>query len=987
MSIHTIRKMASADKSFTRRITLAGLDNDMFVFRMWLDTKGIRTEAEKVSNFIMYSGDSIIEIIKHWNFKKLKLEEIEERLKLKILENKIFEIGKKWLVEKNVNSEWKISRMCTFLRNNIVPEDIAKEIVRQKWRANSLFGFINNIRIIYWRIRNKDKENNKASTENKKEKIVKKGSMESIGKRENDSVKKFSCNAGSNIANSIDYKPEQKTIKKNDEITIDWLKNKFPNATDINKIDNGYEGDECSIRTKEGEMVVSKTIAIKPKFIQSIKETVSELETKGIIRKSKSDWSNPIRPVIKPNGKIRLCMNMMALNDLVEKNIADIPDMNEIINGLSGAKYISVVDLKDGYFQIRVKESDRFKTAFCIDSIKYEWNRMPMGFTNAPGIFQKIMNFELKDYIGKGCFVYMDDIVIYGKNELEHDTVLVKIFNILDSKNFKVNLGKVQLKKQEVMLLGMLLDGRGIRMSEEHKEKIMSFGIPKSKKELQRFLGTVNYHRRFINKYSEKTEILYDLLKENRNMSEWTGIHTDTFNKIQDECNNNIKRYHPNYDNKLILETDASNTGIGAILYQLSKNNEKEVIVPISKKLLPSQMNWGITEKEVYALVWAVEKLERYIKGRKFHVITDHKAIEWIRIKKDFGNPRIQRWMECLQCYDFSVEYRKGEEMGEADALSRQYGPEPKKAVSDNQTQEIINAHVGVGHRGIDSTLYELRKRCTNWKNQRLHVKELINSCETCQRNRVKDSGGAEFITTSRKLEILGIDVLEIENDYYLVGIDYFTRFGVVEKLKNKESKEVIRVLEFWFNKHGNPEKVISDHGKEFNNDNFKDLCISKSIVHHMTSLESHQSNGRVERLHRTLRDLVRKHVNKCKDMKELVDFAIQSYNKTRHSAIKITPEEAWNSIDTGNLKNQNSKENPYARKFKKRFREAFIKKQIVGIKEAQNKKQNIKFNKTGIIREKLKNDSYLVQIGHKFEKRSHRDLTKVNERNYMSSI
>ena len=370
-----------------------------------------------------------------------------------------------------------------------------------------------------------------------------------------------------------------------------------------------------------------------------------------------------VRPVVKPNGSIRLCLNLMALNEIVTSDKYLLPEIDDIIDPMQGNKWFTVLDLKEGYFQIKLAEEDRHKTAFTINQKKYEWNRMPMGYKNSPAIFQRIMEKELRQWIGKGCLIYLDDIVIYGKTMEEHDKVLLEILKHLKEKSFKINVEKIQLRKEQVKLLGLIINGETVEMPKEMKEKIFVFQVPKTKKDLQRFLGAINYHRRFIDNINEKTNSLYEMLKNEESMSNWTEEHTKAFKELQEEANKSIKRYHPNYSYKFILETDASNSGVGALLYQIDENGQRRIIKPIAAKFNTNERNWGITEKEIYAIVWATEKLELYLLGRKFKIITDHKAATWIREKSDFGNARIQRWFEKLQYFDFEVEYRPGDQM------------------------------------------------------------------------------------------------------------------------------------------------------------------------------------------------------------------------------------------------------------------------------------------------------------------------------------
>lgn len=167
------------------------------------------------------------------------------------------------------------------------------------------------------------------------------------------------------------------------------------------------------------------------------------------------------------------------------------------------------------------------------------------GIQKRPGYFQKIMNHGLFEMINNGCRVYLDDIVIYGKTQKEHNERLIKVLKILKNKNFKINNDKIQLNQKEINLLGMVVNGSTIRIPDDKKDNILEYKIPKTKKDLQRFLGAINHHRLFIDNITRKTEILTDMLKDDKSMNEWSKSHTESFLALQNEAYKTIIRYHP----------------------------------------------------------------------------------------------------------------------------------------------------------------------------------------------------------------------------------------------------------------------------------------------------------------------------------------------------------------------------------------------------------------------------------------------------------
>ncbi|KRH93375.1 putative LTR retrotransposon [Pseudoloma neurophilia] len=741
-----------------------------------------------------------------------------------------------------------------------------------------------------------------------------------------------------------------------------------------------YEGIEIFLNTIEGKMVKAKPNSFKGKKREKIEQEIDRMLKKGYIRESYSTWNNSVRPVEKPDGSIRICLNLMALNRIINKEEEKMPNMEEIIDNLYGNVFFSVIDLKDGFYQIKIREEDKHKTAFTINNKSYEFERMPMGYKNAPFIFQRIMNFELRKWIGKGVFVYLDDIIIYGKSEEEHDKILEEVLEKLNQKNLNVNIKKMQIKKKEINFLGQIIYGKEVKMPKEKIQKVLSIEKPKSKKDLEKFLGLINYHRRFIDNHSAATENLYELLKENKTMDDWTDVHQKQFENCKQQVGRGICRFLPDFDKDFILECDASNTGIAAVLKQIDESGMEKIIMPFSRKLTKHEKNWGITEKEFFAILEGLERFKEYLYGRKVKIISDHQALQWLQSKEDFGNPRINRWLERIMPYDFEIEYRQGKDMGIVDVLSREFQNEKVVKEIDHQEKEqkkkIKESHERIGHRGLESTLYEIKANYTTWPKQRKQIEDIINNCEICIRNKEKKSGGEIFVESSRKLEKMGLDIMESGEEYFLIGIDYFTRRAFGDLLVNKSAESIIMKLQKWFEKTGSPEEIIVDQGREFNSHKFDDFCSQNKIKKHNTAIEHSEGNGRVERLIRTLRTYFRKEEKRKVDNEKFQEI-LDKYNHTLNTAIQSSPMEAW-QMEMEKTKIANQKTSKYASRFRKKKREEFIEKQIVAVQEFPRHKENTRKGATGEIVKKLQNDNYIVEIDGKEKKINHKFMTKL---------
>lgn len=329
-----------------------------------------------------------------------------------------------------------------------------------------------------------------------------------------------------------------------------------------------------------------------------------------------------------------------------------------------------------------------------------------------------------------------------------------------------------------------------------------------------------------------------------------------------------------------------------------------------------------------------VEYFDYQLRGRSFTLVTDHKAIIYLKDKYDFGNNRIARWIDKLQEYDFEIIYKKGEELASADAMSRLYELE---ASSDDERIKIIQeVHENLLHRGVVPVEHKLKKNY-NWPDMKALITKVISKCEQCSKNNRKLGGGSKFITTKEPLEIAAIDIMKIseENMNLLIFIDYYSRIVKIRILKDRTTENILKELNEIIKEVGIPKEICSDNAKEFCSKEFFNFCTDLNIKHHLCSVEKHKSNGRVERVIRTLRDYLSK-LKEQKSLREKVKNIEQCYNSTYHSGIRCTPIEAL-MRKSEEVKLLNDKDGPYAQTFKERKREKFVAGQEVRIANKEN--------------------------------------------------
>lgn len=336
------------------------------------------------------------------------------------------------------------------------------------------------------------------------------------------------------------------------------------------------------------------------------------------------------------------------------------------------------------------------------------------------------MQIVLKDMIGKKCIVYIDDILIFGKDKTVHNENVAQVENKLAEFGLQENFDKRKFKMNEIKFLGYLIEENKIRPSKERSQAIIDYKVPSSKKELQKFFGMVNYDRINLKEITKLGAPLYRLLSKEAKF-EWTEKDTEVFDRLKDQWKKNLELITPDCNRRFELETDACDIGIGAVLRQ-----EHGPIAYASRALKKTECNYAITEKELLAAKWAMNKFMYYLKGREFDLITDHQAIKQVKKKLDFGNAKIKRWFMESEEYDFVVKYKQGRHLVVADALSRSVNQENNSNSKEYSTEEIYNIvtkiHKGNCHRkNIVEILQEKNVRVTKGE-----VEKILASCKTC---------------------------------------------------------------------------------------------------------------------------------------------------------------------------------------------------------------------------------------------------------------
>lgn len=441
----------------------------------------------------------------------------------------------------------------------------------------------------------------------------------------------------------------------------------------------------ATIKTTTDEAIYSRSYPYQMTATKFVNSEVETMLRDGIIRKSSSPYNNPIWVVNKKgvdemgNPKLRLVIDFRKLNAKTVSDKYPIPDTSVILSNLGKSKYYSTLDLKSGFHQILLSEKDRKKTAFSVNNGKYEYCRMPFGLKNAPSIFQRAIDDVLRDDIGVRCHVYIDDVIIFSSDIQSHLKDIEIVIKKLRDANMRISLGKCNFFKTQLEFLGFVVSENGLKTADSKVSAILNFKEPTTIKGLRSFLGLSGYYRRFIRDYAKIAKPLTQLLRgENSNVSAKKSEKKkitllkdaqDAFNKLkQILVSEDVTLRFPDFSRPFELTTDASSVAIGAVLSQ-----DKHPITFVSRTLSATEQNYATNEREMLAIVWALQSLRNYLYGvNNLHIYTDHQPLTFA-ISDRNPNTKLKRWKSFIEEFTPTFHYKPGSQNVVADALSRQY--------------------------------------------------------------------------------------------------------------------------------------------------------------------------------------------------------------------------------------------------------------------------------------------------------------------------
>ncbi|KAI7933772.1 hypothetical protein MJO29_016727 [Puccinia striiformis f. sp. tritici] len=444
----------------------------------------------------------------------------------------------------------------------------------------------------------------------------------------------------------------------------------------IAKVSDKPRTIEHLVQTGDAQPVHQPVRQLSPALLGTLKERLAGLQEAGFIRPSTSAWSSPIVMVKHPtSGKVRLCVDYRKVNALTKKDRHPLPIIQECFDSLRGARFFSKIDLQQGFHQMKIAETDVPKTAFGTKYGHFEWLVMPFGLVNAPSTFQRMMTSLLREFIDVYVQVYLDDILIYSKSESDHIRHVESVLEILRREELRCSGAKCSFGLREIQYVGHVIGYNSIRPMEEKRVSVREWPRPQTVFDVRSFLGLCGFYRRYVKNFAKIAAPLHDLTAggvTRRQSVQWLPIQEVAFKQLKEALTSAPILLMPDALKKFVMETDASDFAVGAVLLQ---DGDDLVLHPVafeSCKLNKAQVNYPAQERELLAIIHAWRKWHVYLDGavETTVVYTDHASLAYLSTQL-LPTKRLLRWIEEFSEMDIEVRYKKGVDNIVPDALSR----------------------------------------------------------------------------------------------------------------------------------------------------------------------------------------------------------------------------------------------------------------------------------------------------------------------------
>lgn len=690
-----------------------------------------------------------------------------------------------------------------------------------------------------------------------------------------------------------------------------------------------------------------------------IERQVADMIKAGIVVPSMSPYASPVLLVKKKDGEWRFCVDYRRLNSSTIKNKFPLPIVDELLDELAGAQFFSKLDLRAGYHQIRMREADEEKTAFKTHSGHFQFRVMPFGLTNAPATFQCLMNSIFSEQIRKYVIVFLDDILIYSRTWTEHLDHLRLVLRTLRAHQLYAKMSKCSFAQDSISYLGHIISRQGVATDPEKTRAMENWPLPTSATELRGFLGLTGYYRKFVPGYGIIAKPLTSLLTKKGFY--WTDQATQAFNQLKKAMVSTPVLALPDFSQPFAVETDACDTGVGAVLTQ---NNHP--IAYLSKALGIKNSKLSVYEKEFLAVMMAVDKWRPYLQRGPFTIITDHKSLVNLQ-EQHLGTDLQRKAMAKMVGLQFHFKYKKGVDNAAADSLSRVAHLMATSTVSycrPDWAQEVINSYstdpnaqellaqlailspdskghsleeglirykgrlwignnsalqtklisamhssaVG-GHSGVRATYQRVRKQYY-WPGIKKQVEDWVRQCQLCQQAKHENTLPAGLLQPlpipTRPWSHITMDFIDglPKSDGFeviLVVVDRLTKYAHFIPLRHPYTAFQVATafLDSVVKLHGVPASIVSDRDRVFTSHFWRQLFKAVGTKLSYSTAYHPQTDGQSERVNQCLEQYLRcaAHDSPAKWRKWL-PMAEFWYNSSFHTSLGCSPFKALYGIE-----------------------------------------------------------------------------------------
>lgn len=654
---------------------------------------------------------------------------------------------------------------------------------------------------------------------------------------------------------------------------------------------------------------------LPPDKYQAAKEEFNKMLEMGICTPSKSPWASPLHVVKKKDGGLRVCGDYRRLNAVTLPDRYPIPRIQDFTYQLRNMKIFSKLDIRMAYYWIPIAKEDAQKTAITTPFGLFEFKCMTFGLRNASQTFQRFMHEVLRGI--DHCFCFVDDILLYSEDEESHKDLLRQVLERLNKYGITLKIEKCEFGKETINFLGYNVSMDGIKPTEDRIKAISNYPKPKTIAELRRFLGIINFYRSCLphqaELQAELNKYLHNRKRNDKTPIEWTTQADKAFEKCRQSILEATTLVHPIIGAPLAIMTDASDCSLGAVLQQKEQNKWKPLAY-FSKAMSATQRRYSVYDRELLAMYTAVKHFRRLIEGCEATVFTDHKPLAHAlnRPASNADTPKRERQLQFISQFCANIEYVRGEENAVADALSRieelhcpspiDYGRLSQDQRSNPELEQLkkqtnlkfsdvtepginrpITCEMSTGkprpylppryrfvafkaqhdlcHPGVRATRKQIGSKFF-WPKMNQDINNWARGCIECQRAKIHrhtTTPLGEF-PPSERFEHIHIDIvgpLRLSNNcrYCLTIIDRCTRWPEAIPLVDITAESVTQALyDNWITRFGCPSRISTDQGRQFESSLFNSLVKKFGISRIRTTAYHPQSNGLIERWHRTLK-------------------------------------------------------------------------------------------------------------------------------------